>query len=168
MWSEEEPASARLAHRAEEVVRRLGSALEGSGVTLTPCHGDVTSFNILVGSDGVGLIDLDDFRFDMPAIDFSQALLELDQFSRCGGVAPLVRFRARARERLERGYGRPIPRGPEFWLPHFRNLSVFILTLARRRSGLGVSRLSNAAHYARLVAELERSMDLASPPDGRP
>ncbi len=162
MWGAEEPASAQLAQRAAETVQRMGAALEGRGVTLTPCHGDVTTFNILVGKAGVGLIDLDDFRFDMPAIDISQALLELDQFSRFGGVASLARFRARARARLEHGYGHPFPQGSEFWLPHFRNLSVFILTLARRRTGVTISRLSNAAHYARLRAELARSLEQAS------
>jgi len=155
-WCEEDRRRLDLAKRAEEAVHLAGAALEGHPVTLVPCHGDVTTFNILIGH-GVGLIDLDDFRFDMPALDISQALLELDQFSTCASAIRLTGVRTRSWQLFREAYAHAFPSGAEFWLPHLRNLAVLVLTLARRRRGGLVSKISTGLHYARILAELETS-----------
>jgi tRNA A-37 threonylcarbamoyl transferase component Bud32 len=156
-WRETDPARAPQADRAIDAVHALGRALDGRMVELTPCHGDVTAYNIIVGR-GVGLIDLDDLRFDLPGKDVSQALLELAQFTRYAGLVPLPALTRQATESFLAGYGQPLPQGPAFWLPHLRNLTVFALTQSRRRKGFSASRISNAAHYANTVREIERSV----------
>jgi Ser/Thr protein kinase RdoA (MazF antagonist) len=137
----------------------VGLRLQGQAVTLTPCHADVSPFNIIVSDEAVGLVDLDDCRFDMPALDLSQSLLQIDAFSRCYSLIALPRFKQRAVGRLLQGYGRELPEGEQFWVPHLWNLAVFVLTLARRRRGLSPSRITDELHYARLRAELAQSVD---------
>jgi hypothetical protein len=152
-WKQEDPAAAGVCAAAEQAVRTAGSALQGTPIRLVACHGDVTSFNILVDG-GVGLIDFDDFRFDLPGGDVSQALLELDQFSTFGSFTRLHGFRARAVRSFFEGYTHPVPDGAVMWLPHLRNLAVRIVTLVRRRRGVSLSRATNAWHYRRAVEEL--------------
>lgn len=153
LWKDQDASCGEIARRAEEAVRVLGRDLEGRQVVLTPCHADISTGNIVVGPR-VGLIDLDDFRYDMPGVDVSQALLAIDQFWRLVSMVPMPQFNKAARKELESGYESRLPDGPEFWLPHLSNLSVVVVTLASRRCGMSLSRLSTELHYRRIVGEL--------------
>ncbi len=95
-------------------------------------------------------------RFDMPGLDISQALLELREFGHVFSVIPLPLFRRSAERALMAGYGRPVAGGPEFWLPHLRNLSVCLLTLARKCHNASLDGLSDKVRYHRTVEELRR------------
>lgn len=158
-WVERDPVRAPLAADAIAAARQALNAV-GGGITMALCHGDITSNNIVVQKNAVGLIDFDDVRIDLPAIDLSQAELEIEELS-C--VASLVLIRgasARAKAAFRAGYGSNYAKGPEFWLPHLRNLSVFLLTLAERRAQRGIwQRVSNEVRYRRTIAELERTID---------
>lgn len=154
-WGEVDPAERDLTERAERAVVRAGELLAAQAPSLVPCHGDVSSHNIMVGA-AVGLIDLDDLRFDFPGVDVSQALLEIRQFSRFAGMVPAPGVRTRLERAFLDGYG-GVPRGPAFWLPHLRNLAVFGLTLARQPRGLALSTVSTRAHYRSVGAELRRT-----------
>jgi hypothetical protein len=56
---------------------------------------------------------------------------------------------------FENGYGQVLPRGPEFWLPHVRNVVMYLLNLSRRRTGVRLARLARELRYRRLIHELE-------------
>ena len=156
-WGERDPRRARLARRALETVAFVASEAARRPVRMTLCHGDVSAGNIIVGKD-VSLVDPDDSRFDMPALDISQALMELREFGFVASVVPLRGFARTARAAFVAGYGHRLPEGPEFWLPHLRNLSVYLLTLARRCRGISMYRVSEEVRYRRTIRELKRCM----------
>jgi len=155
-WASCDPSMARLSQDACTALSNASEAWGNRPVTLTLCHGDVCPANVFAG-ERVGLIDLDDLRLDMPALDLSQALLYLHDFGRLLSLVPFPRFGGRAREALEAGYGRPFPTGLEFAVPHLRNLSVFLVTLAQRMAGgrLGVS---DRLQYRWVIEELRRTV----------
>jgi hypothetical protein len=155
-WAEHDPGRRELADLATRAVTVAASRC-GTDALLTPCHGDVSGFNILV-KDTIGLVDFDDARLDLPGLDVSQASLELRNLSRVLRVVPDTSLARQAQAAFVAGYGTSLPDGPPFWLQHFRNLSVFLLTLVRRRHGLSLSRATDELHYRRMVAELTRSI----------
>src|SRR6266508_427102 len=157
-WAVTDPSCSELAQRAIRATCLASSQLRDRPVTVTLCHGDVSAGNIMVNGSSVGLIDLDDVRFDLPSLDLSLAVLEIAEFSRVAPVFWLKRFAADARRALEAGYGRPFPKGSEFWLPHLRNVAVLLLTLANRRTHHWVARVSNGRRYRRTCAELARTV----------
>jgi tRNA A-37 threonylcarbamoyl transferase component Bud32 len=153
-WAAADPRRAKPINAALEALHLVASRCADQTLTLTPCHGDISGYNILV-SGTVGLIDFDDIRFDLPALDLSQAAMELRNLSRTCRVVPLRHVAARAEAALRAGYGEPLPDGAPFWIQHFRNLSVFGLTLARRLTGVSLSRLTDELHYRRILTEFE-------------
>lgn len=164
-WAAADPPRASAIHDALEGVHLVASRCAKQTLTLTPCHGDVSGYNILV-SDTVGLIDFDDIRFDLPALDLSQAALELRNLSRTCRVIPLRHVASRAQLALRAGYGAALPDGALFWIQHFRNLGVMGLTLALRRTGVSVSRLTDEFHYRRVISELRRTTRAVRMSDG--
>ncbi len=160
MWQDEDPARAPLARSARAGVADAFHQLAGRSVTMVLCHGDVTVGNIMVDGPAVGFVDFDDLRLDMPAVDLSQARLAIDEF---GHVGLGGRRRSQARTAawaaaFAAGYGRPMPLGPEFWLPHMRNLVVFLRVVLRQRVGLRPARLATELHYRRLLSELRTTL----------
>jgi Ser/Thr protein kinase RdoA (MazF antagonist) len=157
-WRLEDPRYGELVREATDSVRQLLSGMGGRPVTMTLCHGDVSLGNIMIDDGRVGLIDLDDLRWDMPGMDISQGLLEIQEYSRIGSVVGVPGFAARATAAFQKGYGRGFPQGPEFWIPHLRNLSVMVLTLAGRRTGRGPRRVALELWYRRMIGELRRTL----------
>ena len=156
-WTEVDPRQQKLAQTAIDALKAITARCARVPLSLVPCHGDVSAYNILV-SKTVGLIDFDDARFDLPALDLSQAVLELRNVSRLFWTFPLKSVIQSAESALLAGYGGHPPDGGEFWLPHFRNLSVYLLTLARRRSGAALSRITDELRYQSTLAELRRAI----------
>ena len=155
-WEAADPAGAALAAETRLAVRSAVGQAAGRAVHLALCHGDVTPGNIFVHGEQVGLLDLDDLRVDLPALDLSQARLAIEEFGHLG-LPALAGRRARTTawlRALAEGYGRPLPDGPEYWLPHLRNLVVYLLTLAPQRTGAGAGRLAAELRYRRLAHEL--------------
>lgn len=165
-WADADRARTEQADAALDALARVAGHGEARGLALTPCHGDVSGNNIFVGNT-VGLIDFDDVRTDAPALDVSQAVLELQNLCHAWSAVPLTQLRERAGAAFADGYGRDRPDGPAFWLLHLRNLAVFLLTLARRCHGFSVSRLTDELHYGRLLAELTRTVDAVRGSDGQ-
>jgi Ser/Thr protein kinase RdoA (MazF antagonist) len=157
VWRNQDPARADVATSAEVGLAILDGRLTDRPVPLVLCHGDVTAGNIMVHGQSVGLIDLDDIHLDMPAVDLSQAWLAIDEFGHSGlGRARFSQARAAAWvAAFENGYGQVLPRGPEFWLPHVRNVVMYLLNLSRRRTGVRLARLARELRYRRLIHELE-------------
>jgi len=155
-WAAADPRQGTLTTSALGALQLVTSRCAEQTLTLTPCHGDVSGFNVLV-SRTVGLIDFDDIRFDLPALDLSQAVMELRNLSRAFRLVALRGVARRAETALKEGYGEGLPDGAQFWIQHYRNLAVFGLTLARRRSGVSLSRLTDELHYRRVVSELGRT-----------
>jgi len=154
-WAERDPGRGGLAKRAVETVAFVAGQAAGHPVTITLCHGDISAGNVIVGK-GVSLVDPDDLRLDMPALDISQALMELHEFGFVASVVPLPGLAKSAQASFVAGYGHALPEGPEFWLPHLRNLSVYVLTSASRCQGLSLHRLTEEARYRRTIQELKR------------
>ncbi|HEX5473152.1 MAG TPA: phosphotransferase [Vicinamibacterales bacterium] len=157
LWSTVDARHADLSRDAEHALGLLAGTLGDRPVTLTRCHGDISSGNVIIGR-GVGLIDFDDSRTAMPGLDVSQVLLALEQFCRLASLGPMPRFHARAVGAFLEGYGGREPEGPEFWLPHLRNLSVAVVTVGRRQDNPLLSRASSALHYRRLIEALRRAV----------
>lgn len=159
-WKSEDAAISGLADATAVVVTGLLTQFGGRPVRLVLCHGDVTAGNIMVHGSGVGLIDFDDMRLDMPGIDLSQGRLAINEFGHFswvrspGGLGRTLAWKAA----FAAGYGRPLPDGAEFWLPHLRNLVLYLLTRTRHRHGLGPRRLVNAVRYRGLLAELRQTL----------
>jgi hypothetical protein len=163
-WREADPGHAALAAGALDALDTVVRHCSGGPLRLAPCHGDVTGFNIIVGRS-VGLIDFDDLQFDLPAVDVSQAWLEIRHLAVLGPV-PFRRFVDKADRALLAGYDGPLPDGAEFWLAHLRNLSVFLMTLSRGpRQPLRAPRAF--LRYRRLIDELDRSVRRVQASDGR-
>ena len=156
-WMERDPGRAPLARRAIDAAASLPAMFPGP-VAVALCHGDITAANVRVDGAAAGLIDFDDVRADMPGLDLSQAELEIEELSR-GWFTVRPRAAARrARAALRAGYGAGYVEGPAFWLPHLRNLAVFLTTIAgHRQGGLG-QRVLTARRYRRTMAELERTI----------
>jgi hypothetical protein len=155
-WVRTDPSASHLAADAGLALDVLQRHFADRSVRLVACHGDVSAYNVVVGTR-VGLIDIDDFRFEMAGLDVSQAHIEIAEFSR---VARLLRFpplRRAAERAFHAGYGEPSPSGPELWLPHIRNLAVRVLTLARKERGLSPSRLNATLSYRWAIGELRRT-----------
>ncbi len=169
LWKAGDPSQATLAEAARRATTEAVRLLGGRPVTVVLCHGDVTAGNIMVYGSSVGLVDLDDLRLDMPGVDWSQALLAMDEFGHVGWAGPRAGVAAWSAAFAE-GYGGPAPAGPEFWLPHLRNLAVYLLTLSRQRHGVGLSRLAVELRYRRLLAELRLTVSAVrhEPASGRP
>ncbi len=165
-WADADRAQQARADAALDALARVAAHGDARALMLTPCHGDVSGNNIFV-SGTVGLIDFDDVRTDVPALDVSQAVLELQNLCHAWSTVPLTRLMDQAGAAFADGYGRDRPDGPPFWLLHLRNLSVFLLTLARRRRGISVSRVTNELHYGRMLAELTRTVDAVRGSDGQ-
>jgi Phosphotransferase enzyme family len=85
-WCRQDPRHKALAQEAMASARDLLARMDGRPVTTTLCHADVSLGNIMIDDRRVGLIDLDDLRWDMPGMDLSQALLEIQEYSRIGSV----------------------------------------------------------------------------------
>ena len=111
-WAQVDPRQQTLAHTAIEVLKAITARCGCAPLTLVPCHGDVSAYNILV-SETVGLIDFDDARFDLPALDLSQAVLELRNVSRLFWTIPLKSVIQSAEGALLAGYGGHPPDGAE-------------------------------------------------------
>ncbi len=158
-WSKADRAHRTLAQRASEALRRALSQLASRPVTVALCHGDLSTANIMVDGAAVGLIDLDDVRLDMPALDLSQAVWEIREYCRVAGALPLRGLEALSVRALQDGYGESFPAGPEFWLPHMGNLAVVLLTVAGRRAGITPGRLTEELRYLRALAELRRTVE---------
>jgi aminoglycoside phosphotransferase len=157
-WAALDPAQQDLTSQIASALRTMTRSLQGRPVTVTLCHGDVSTGNIMVDGAAVGLIDLDDARIDMPALDLSQAIWEIGEYWRLGAVVPVPGCEAKAIAAFKAGYGASFPAGPEFLLPHVRNLVVIGLTVASRRSGLGPGRVVEELRYRRALAELRRAL----------
>lgn len=153
-WAALDPPRQTLIEAARRTVRGVLARLTGP-VTVVLCHGDISPGNILVDAHGVGLLDLDDLRMDMPGLDLSQARLAIEEFGHLGWPVHADRARtARWLQDFVDGYARPLPEGPDIWLPHLRNLAVFLLTLAGQREGAAPRRLAVELRYRRLLREL--------------
>jgi len=151
LWPTQDPAQAELARRAIEATKVAGAAL--GTASLVPCHGDVSPGNIIVAGERVTLVDFGDLRFDLQALDLSQAVMETREYGRIGSIVPLP-FIGRTSEReLREGYGAAWPAGAAWWLPHLRNLAVYLVTLAPNRR-----RPSEHFRYARTRQELIRTI----------
>ena len=157
LWRRQDPPRAHVAESAQVGLAILDGHLADRPISIVLCHGDVTAGNIMVHGQSVGLIDLDDIHLDMPAFDLSQAWLAIDEFGHSGlGEARFSPGRAAAwKAAFEDGYGQVLPRGPEFWLPHVRNVVMYLLNLSRRRTGVGLARLATELRYRRLIHELQ-------------
>jgi hypothetical protein len=100
------------------------------------------------------LIDFGDFRFDLPALDLSQAVMEIREYAQVGSIVPLPWIAGESERRFRKGYGSEWPSGCAWWLPHLRNLSVYLVTLAPMRSHPG-----SFSRYLRTRRELARTLD---------
>ena len=156
---ERDPSQSRAAEEGLAAMRILVDRLGGEA-DIALCHGDISSANIRVYGQSIGLIDFDDLRMDMPALDLSQAELEIEELSRGWTVIRPAALAAKARDALRTGYGAGYPQGPAFWLPHLRNLAVFLTTLAGHRQAGVRARLVPARRYQRTIAELKRTVEL--------
>jgi Ser/Thr protein kinase RdoA (MazF antagonist) len=154
-WMDHDPKYQTLALRGIDAATSLVAQL-GANVPIALCHCDVTSANIRLQGQRVGLIDFDDLRFDMPGVDLSQAHLEIAALSLQVLRPGLITRRARAA--LREGYGAGFPEGPQFWLPHLRNLAMHLATLVTRRDESWRARLAYRRRYRSTVAELERTL----------
>ena len=165
----EDPSQAALAAEAVRAATDVLRMLDGRPVPVGLCHGDVTAGNIIVHGAAVGLVDLDDLRMDMPGLDWSQALLAMDEFGHVGWSGPGVGI-AEWSAAFAEGYRRPRPIGPEFWLPHLRNLAVYLVTLSRQLRGVSLGRLAVEFRYRRLLRELWTTINAVAhaPSSGRP
>ena len=152
-WVRVDTAAVPLAAKVSVALDRLERYFSNRAVQLVACHGDVSAHNVVVG-ERVGLIDIDDFRFELPGLDVSQARIEIAEFSRIARVLRFPPLRLAAERAFRLGYGEPSPTGPELWLPHTRNLVVRVLTLARKERGLSPSRLNATLSYRWAIREL--------------
>jgi hypothetical protein len=159
-WAEADPRFAVLARDAAAATDKAARALACNPMALVPCHGDVSTFNILVGTR-IGLIDFDDLRLDLPEVDLSLVSLEIAQFARIGSTVTFPGLQSRFMRAFRAGYGRSWDRETAFQLAHLRNLAVILLTLARRRGPLSLSQLSTRAHYRWAIEELRSTLDSA-------
>ena len=155
-WVQSDPAAAHLAAQVSRALDALERYFSGRAVQLVACHGDVSAHNIVVGTR-VGLIDIDDFRFEMAGLDVSWAHIEIAEFSRIARVLRFPPLRLAAERAFRAGYGEPSPAGPELWLPHIRNLVVRVLTLARKERGLSPSTLNATLSYRWAISELRKT-----------
>jgi len=154
LWKRLDCRHEELARSATAAVEILGRELDGKPVPLVPCHRDVTPPNIIIG-ETIRMVDFDDLQLDLATVDISQVLLAIEEFCRPGGVVWLKRFTEQLQRSFLRRYGLLSPSGPQFWLSHLRNLSVYALTLARLKpSFLSPSML----RYGRLIDELRRTV----------
>jgi aminoglycoside phosphotransferase len=156
-WMERDPDRASLAGRAMAAASFLPAMFRGP-VAVALCHGDVTAANVRVDGGAAGLIDFDDVRVDMPGLDVSQAELEIEELSRGWLTLRPGAAAQRARAALRAGYGAGYAEGPAFWLPHLRNLAVFLTTIAGHRQAGFRQRALTARRYDRTIAELERTI----------
>jgi hypothetical protein len=155
-WVRSDPSAARFAAHAGRALDVLQRHFADRSVQLVACHGDVSAHNVVVGTR-VGLIDVDDFRFEMAGLDVSQAHIEIAEFSRIARILRFPPLRLAAERAFHTGYGEPSPSGPELWLPHMRNLAVRVLTLARKERGLRPSRLHATLSYRWAIGELRKT-----------
>ena len=155
-WAEADRRRTALIQAADDALAIVSRRCAERPMTLTPCHGDVSGCNILI-SRTVGLIDFDDFRFDLPSLDLSEAVLEIRNLARAYWLIPLPHLARRAEEALFDGYGERRPSADAFRLQQFRNLAVYGLTLARRRTELSASRLTDEIQYAQVICELREA-----------
>jgi aminoglycoside phosphotransferase len=152
-WAEIDVTAIDVSARATVTVAALAETMPAS-IQVTPCHGDVSTGNILVG-EHVGLIDFDDARPDLPATDLTQALVHIDEFGYVGGLLRVPALAGRCTDALLDGYGAARLSGADFWVPYFESLSVFALALARQRAAAsGVGRLGVDAQYARACGRI--------------
>ncbi len=160
VWRRQDPARTHVAEAAQAGLAVLEEQLAERSVQIVLCHGDVTVGNIIVHGQSVGLIDLDDVHPDMPAVDLSQAWLAMDEFGHSGlGGSRVSQARAAAWvAAFEEGYGQILPHGPEFWIPHTRNLVMYLLNLSRRRAGLRLARLATELRDRRLIHDLQATL----------
>lgn len=150
-WAALDSAGSALAESAVAAVDAMASDLDS--VTLTPCHGDVSAGNIFVGND-VTFVDFDDCRFDLPALDLSQAIMEIAEYGRVGSLIQLPGIAQSCERSFRAGYGDDRwPSGPAWFLPHLRNLAVYLVTLAPKRFAP-----SEGARYRRTWRELRRTL----------
>lgn len=160
-WKAEDRAQAALADAALAAVHRLAGQLARHGGTATLCHGDVSVGNILTRDGAVGLIDMDDLRVDLPGMDVSQALTEIDEFTRVSSTIGIPGYRTAAEAAFRAGYARSWPTGPAFWLPHLRNLAVAAITLAPHRHAH--PRIWTNRRYRRVIREIRRTVTASAP-----
>ena len=153
-WGRASRADARLADQARERLDRLMQALEGRPVRTTLCHGDIAVGNIFVDGRSAGLIDFDDLRIDLPAIDVSQALIAAAGFARVGPL-PVPGLESRLKRAFFEGYGTAGTINAEFLLAHLRNLAVGLQTLA---CAAGPVTWSRRSHLLQLRGELRRTL----------
>ncbi len=160
-WKAEDPGQTALADAALAAVGRLTRQLTRDGGTATLCHGDVSVGNILTRDGAVVLIDMDDLRVDLPGMDVSQALTEIDEFTRFSSTFRIPGFHAAAVKAFRAGYASPWPTGPAFWLPHLRNLAVAAITLAPHRQTQ--PRIWTNRRYRRVIREIRRTVIASAP-----
>jgi hypothetical protein len=155
-WVQSDPAAAHLAAQVTLALDQLERYFSSRPVQLVACHGDVSAHNVVVGTR-VGLIDIDDFRFEMAGLDVSQAHIEIAEFSRIARVVRFGSLRRAAEHAFAVGYGKPGPVGPDFWLPHIRNLVVRVVTLARKERRLSPATINARLSYRWAIRELRRT-----------
>lgn len=151
-WANLDPHNAALAQRVGTITDRIALDV-GAASMLVPCHGDISPGNIMVGS-AVTFIDFDDFRFDLPALDLSQAIMEIREYGRLASMLPLPPIGMLAERRFREGYGTDRwPTGAAWLLPHISNLAVYLVTMAPKRTSFGWR-----SRYRRTRRELIRTV----------
>jgi Ser/Thr protein kinase RdoA (MazF antagonist) len=151
-WAAMDAVGASLAPSAIDATRHVHAALP-LDITVGLSHGDVSSGNILLTPQGPCLIDYDDLRVDLPGLDCSQAELELLELTRLEVAGPGDTLTA-AKAGLIKGYGPGYPSGPALWLPHLRNLAVYLVTLAAGGATTSPWRRGATPRYRRTIRAL--------------
>jgi aminoglycoside phosphotransferase (APT) family kinase protein len=77
-----------LAERARILAEHIDSALQGRTATECSIHGDFTPRQVLVTSDGVSIIDLDDATLGEPAEDLGVFISRLELLAVSGKLTP--------------------------------------------------------------------------------
>jgi hypothetical protein len=100
----------KLAHRADELGRRLAAHLASAPAIHCPIHGDFSANQVLVNHDEVAIIDLDWACYGDPADDLGNFIAQVESLALRGEVSPgrveLVR------DALLEGYTRAANRPP--------------------------------------------------------
>jgi hypothetical protein len=80
--------------------------------------------------------------------------MEIREYGQVGSLVTLPWIARASERRFRKGYGSGWPTGPAWWLPHLRNLSVYLVTLAPSRFQAG-----SFSRYYRTRRELVRTLD---------
>jgi aminoglycoside phosphotransferase (APT) family kinase protein len=78
----------KLAHRADELGRRLAAQLAGAPVMRSPIHGDFSANQVVVNHNAVAILDLDWACYGDPADDVGNFIAQMDGLALRGEVSP--------------------------------------------------------------------------------